>query len=379
MVNVPPNTPNEAPRQTPRVFERIKKIGRNVALGIALLLPGTTPAMSGEDQEPAAEKKMIVPYTPADALKHVQGDNVRWAKLRDLLKTIPESCVDGRDNRHVIGVPGGTAGEFLLFVSALEESMGRELSEKEMEDLFRDFSAFVGPFYEHTDDHALHEATRKILKHPAFAFLDGDHDAAKELIFKGPKAAEGKTSLSYREIEDILLELLEDCIGCGHVNLLKKNWQEYGMRKEHVPTFNRMYLRQLWSQKDDIEYRPVYGPHKERAVMIVKTAGGDHLDADSDIPLVRPHIVDNGEDKEAFIYHPQAAAFIHEKFARHLDASMQKMPGFSRELFLKALRQKAKLHLDTTVMHLAKGRSVYAVTLTPDNVPPQVSGGNIVP
>ena len=57
------------------------------------------------------------------SLAHVEqhiGDprNVRWIKLASMVSFGHCSCIDGRDERGVVGTLGGDAGEFLLSLAA---------------------------------------------------------------------------------------------------------------------------------------------------------------------------------------------------------------------------------------------------------------------
>jgi len=92
------------------------------------------------------------PLTLEQVRAHV-GDprSVRWIKLASMIAHGRVSCIDGRDERGVIGSPGGDGGEFLLTLTAIERTTGKTLDEETVADgLLSQLDTF-GDFYMHTD------------------------------------------------------------------------------------------------------------------------------------------------------------------------------------------------------------------------------------
>jgi len=73
-----------------------------------------------------SEKKRL----SRDAIEAHLGDpsKVRRVKLAAFLLATKTSCVDGREDRAIIGTPGGDAGELVLGLAAVEAVMGEEVS-----------------------------------------------------------------------------------------------------------------------------------------------------------------------------------------------------------------------------------------------------------
>ena len=95
------------------------------------------------------------PLTVEHVRAHI-GDprSVRWIKLPSLIAQGRLSCIDGRDERGVIGSPGGDGGEFLLTLAAIEQATGRKLDEEAVTFGLLSHLDTFGSFYMHTDVHA---------------------------------------------------------------------------------------------------------------------------------------------------------------------------------------------------------------------------------
>ncbi|MHC4452231.1 MAG: rhodanese-like domain-containing protein, partial [Planctomycetota bacterium] len=74
------------------------------------------------------------PLTLERVREHV-GDprSVHWIKVTSMIAQGSRSCIDGRDDRAVVGTPGGDGGEFLLLLGAIERVTGRSLDEQTVE------------------------------------------------------------------------------------------------------------------------------------------------------------------------------------------------------------------------------------------------------
>ena len=53
--------------------------------------------------------------------------SVRWIKIAALVLHAHLSCIDGRDDRGIVGTPGGDSGQFLLALAAIESTLQRSL------------------------------------------------------------------------------------------------------------------------------------------------------------------------------------------------------------------------------------------------------------
>ena len=54
-----------------------------------------------------------------DEIVHVEDPDAAGGKLTSMLAHARISCIDGRDERCVVGAPGGDGGEFLLVLAAI--------------------------------------------------------------------------------------------------------------------------------------------------------------------------------------------------------------------------------------------------------------------
>ncbi len=105
---------------------------------------------------PAPSPETSGALTAGDVEEHL-GDplSVRWVKLAALVLHAHLSCIDGRDDRGVVGTPGGDAGVFLLAISAIESALGRPIATGVVSTLFERRIDALGGFYMHTDQNAL--------------------------------------------------------------------------------------------------------------------------------------------------------------------------------------------------------------------------------
>lgn len=215
-----------------------------------------------------------------------QPDAIQWVAFKNLLTETPESCVDGRGEKGVVGVPGGNAGEFLLAVAAAESASGDKFSASRMGMALRRYVRRIGKIYMHTDEHAV--GRMRVRNEP----ID-------ERILRNPPAKLREATLS---------EVVKpENIGCGHLKLMLAEPDIYGARAVVTEAFIREFYRELWRGNRDLELAVLRGEHSEGAVLVVEVKG--EIGPDTPIPTIKPNI----RGKEAFVYHPQMADHLREE------------------------------------------------------------------
>jgi len=296
------------------------------------------------------------PATPRLSLAQVRehiGDPraVRWIKLAALVSHGTCSCVDGRDERGVIGTPGGDAGEFVLALAALEHATDTRLTEPDIEGALLAHLDTFGAFYMHTDAHAfdaladrLHEDVR------SRASTAPIHDPEDWEAFLHHPDEGGR---------DALLEHVTnpDHVGCGHLRLMLQHSDEYGVRRELVAGFLRSFLRLMWSGAPELHLTLLPGGHAEGAVVNIRLEGEPW--AFSPIPLISPAC----GGVQMFVNHPDVARRLREAFRQFHVRGLGPVPvpPPRAAAFGAAYEELAARHLTNTLGHLAKGLSIYEV------------------
>ena len=279
--------------------------------------------------------------------------NVRVIKLASLLSQGFASCVDGRDERNVVGTPGGNAGELLLSLASFERVMGKQLSDDELESLIADYFTTFGGFYIHTDAHAFDAFTEALSsadeRVTAAIGAHDDHMAWVKALRHPPE-----------EIRPILAEHLSSnpaFIGCGHIRLMLQNSEEYDIRQGLVQRMLATVYRLWWNDLPEIHLTTLPGGHQEGAVVniVIEDEAWDY----SFIPVISPVCAGT----QMFINHPQFARRLRENaaefFARHVAGADRKELTNKLADDMMALGDQ---QLMATVGHLAKGLPIYQAT-----------------
>ncbi|OGF21564.1 hypothetical protein A2257_02735 [Candidatus Falkowbacteria bacterium RIFOXYA2_FULL_38_12] len=253
--------------------------------------------------------------------------NVQWIELKDLLAEVHESCVDGRGDKGIIGVPGGNAGEFVLAISTYEDLTKVKLNDSQIKEAFKRYLEKYGKFYFHSDTHAL------------------EHMKLSEEELRNPP--EDKREEILRKITD------PENIGCGHLKLSAKDPEKYGMRNEIMQVMIRTFFEELWEGNEELDFTVLEGGHKEGAVVIVKVdVKDDDINGETKIPIVYPNVGQLGT--QAFVYHPQAVEFLRKEIASGINEVAGAEAQVDVEEFAKKMIEKGNNQLGLTVDTLAK-------------------------
>ena len=289
-------------------------------------------------------------HSTTQVTTHLFGDGVvEWKPLAQALTTGFQSCVDGRDPDAVLGTPGGDAGELLMALAVAENRIGTPLAEPEVAALLGGVLTHFGTFYMHTDSHAMHVLADALAKDASFADVAGNH-AAVEALVRNPG-----------DRADALLAHLTvpDHIGCGHLKLISKHPEDYGVRRELTAAYIRCVFRALWSGAN-VHYVVLQGGHAEGAV--VQVNAGDTVHAWSRVPQVSPC---HG-NSQIFVNHPAEVGWLRRQLASFVVGQMDALAGTAAADFAADIDALAGVQLGHTLHHLANGLPVYQAQIHAD-------------
>ena len=247
-----------------------------------------------------------------ESIEEHLGDpaKVRRVKLAAFLLATQTSCVDGREDRAIIGTPGGDAGELMLGLAAVEEVTGEQVDPSQVSVLTRAFADTMGGIYLHTDNHALNHLTRSLRADDRF----NDRVSTLRTISDW----EGFLRHPPSELRSGLLEHLiqPSHIGCGHLRLALTGPDRYKLRPELLTAFFNTFYAELWGGARDLEWVVLGGDHNEGAVLNVTVEG--ELRPFSEVPMIAPSI----GGTQMFVNHPQVVSYLREQTAHFLSTKV---------------------------------------------------------
>jgi hypothetical protein len=287
-----------------------------------------------------------------EVVEHI-GDPgaVRWVKLAAMIVSGKLACVDGRDDRGVVGTPGGNAGEFLLALGAIEIATGEAVDPSHVAPLLAAYIDASGRFYMHSDSQALTELIARLQAMPAIA---------RHLPPDVPEAWRRFTAAPPEAVRPVLVELLAEPahIGCGHLRRLLLHPEHYGVRAELTRAFLRAIWELYWAGSTDIAIPVLSGDHAEEAVVNVLLDDAE-LSAFSRAPMVSPATAHG----QMFLNTPQVATFLREAsisfMLRHPEWVPLRAERTAR--YREAIAALAAQQATETLGALAQGLPVYEV------------------
>jgi rhodanese-related sulfurtransferase len=281
--------------------------------------------------------------------------SVRWVKMAALVMHAHLSCIDGRDDRGIIGTPGGDAGQFVLALAAIEAVLGRNLEPDVIASLLeRRIDAFGG-FYMHTDIKAMTATTASMRQDPRFAKILTEFDEPREWrqFYRRPPLA----------LREAVLEHLTQpaAIGCGHLRLMHLNAADYRLRPGLVLDYLRAFHRARWEGAFRAEYEVLHGQHNERAVL--NTRIERPLQPFSLIPLISPSC----SGCQVFVSHAIASRYLlmlQLDFLLHQTDLIREFHNDVRSDLVAEAENLSDVHAKNSLGHLAKGLPIYDVLFT---------------
>lgn len=314
----------------------------------------------GSDERPLSIKTEERRLTKSRIVDHV-GDpqKVRRVKLAAFLLSTQTSCVDGREDRAIIGTPGGDAGELVLGLAAAERVAGSKMDLARVPEVTRAFADTFGGIYLHTDNQALNHLVRALKTDRRLEGAVSDLrtiDDWEGFLRRPPEA-----------LRSALIEHLmqPDHVGCGHLKLALLNADIYGVRPELIQSFFRAFYTGLWEGAADLEWVVLGGDHAEGAVVNV-TVEGD-LWPFSEVPMIAPSI----GGVQMFVNHPQVVTYLREQSARFLSSRVSNLLPIGKgdeKRLLAEIQGLAGKQTHETLKQLAGGLPLFDVHFAPDGV-----------
>ena len=297
------------------------------------------------------------PLTVERVRQHI-GDprSVRWIKLSSMIAHGRLSCIDGRDERGVIGSPGGDSGKFLLTLAAIEQTTGRKLDEEMVARGLVSHLDTFGHFYMHTDAHAFSALIEALKADPRLqtAAVDGLEPEEWFEFLRNPP----------HDLRESLLEHLVEPthIGCGHIRLMLQRSDEYEIRKELVLAYLRAFHRLWWEGAPEVTLTVLPGEHEEGAVVNVRLATG--VWGLSQIPLISPAC----DGRQMFINHPDVSSYLRRKAVQYLVRGQGPLAveASQEETLQQGIDELAGHQLGVTVGYLARDLPVFDVVFAAD-------------
>lgn len=262
-------------------------------------------------------------------------------------------CLDGRYNEPVLAVPGGDAGEFITALSVFEDLINnnekeekRILNKEDIEYLFKDYLRYMKPdfFSMCTDYNAVVEIE-------------------KELLIEGLNIVRPRANLI-----DPLLNVIASYknLGDAHLRLLLKYPELYGIRKELVEDFIRVFFKTLWNKEGEtneiysskINLDILNGEHSESAFVEVRSN-----DSCQNLQLA-PLIKTKDKKISVFVDHLDAVSFLREDLAKFFSEKATMFDAkIDSEIMHKRLNHHGFVSLETTGSFIAKGLPFDTITL----------------
>ncbi len=275
---------------------------------------------------------------------------MRRVTLASLLLSTETSCVDGREDRAILGTPGGDAGELLLALAATEDAAGAPIDLGHVPTLVRAFADRFRGVYLHTDNNALNTLARSIQADPALSGLVAGFSSASDWVsfLRRPPAG------ARRGLLDHLVQ--RDHVGCGHIKLALGDPEHYHIRPDLITTFFRAFYTDYWDGAPHLSWVILGGGHAEGAVVNITVEG--EVDGGTRIPMVSPNV----SGVQMFVNHPQAVGFLRDQTARFITQDVPDLCPGGTELSGKlpgAIAALGEVQMGNTLSALAKGLPIF--------------------
>jgi hypothetical protein len=284
-------------------------------------------------------------YTLEDVQRHVQLSVKKWKTTSGILYEDEECCIDGREQRPVACTPGGDMGDLVLETAAMERATGRHIKQEEAPNVLARYLHFhKGPFYMHTDQHALHALA---------------HDMQMD-----PKKLEYLIDQPGNRAEE-LLKIMRDNrrIGCGHLKQMLIHPEKYpGVRPELVEGFIDAFFRHKWAGNARMDYVILKGDHQEGAVLDIRTNAT--FNAETPVPLIQPYIVKGSNHSSVFPIHSQLEEASQNRWSR-IASEVTGIPNVNEHKLNIIMHDFRRQYLSSSAAALANGLGVFRLTYDP--------------
>jgi rhodanese-related sulfurtransferase len=321
------------------------------AIDNVLTSPAPGHGSDGRLLEPGAKRGR---HLSREAIEEHLGDpaKVRRVKLAAILLASQTSCVDGREDRAIIGTPGGDAGELILGLAAVEQLSESTVDPGKVAALARSFADTFGGIYLHTDNHALNRLTRSLGADPRFEDRITNLktiDDWEQFLRKPPS-----------ELRSPLLEHLvqPNHVGCGHLRLALTHPSAYAVRPQLISAFFTAFYTELWDGARDLHWVVLGGEHNEGAVVNVTVE--DPLRPFSEVPMIAPSI----GGTQMFVNHPQVVSYLREQTAHFLKTRASHLLPLSKsdsQKLAELISELGARQASATLTSLAAGLPTFSI------------------
>jgi len=275
----------------------------------------------------------------ASKAKHlIEAKSTQWIPLGDLDGERTLSCIDGRERGCAIGVPGGTLGELLIVLSAIEDCCDIRFNEAEVVRAFGAVLEHHGSFRAHTDYLSVS------LMLTSSGVDPGDPEELADRI----------RSLTAEEAQRVLPHLLIPTHhGCGHLASVLESPGTYDIRPELLAMVIRRFFEVLWSGEPRVHLAVLEGIHEEQAIVEVDVASEPNA-------LHRIPAIEQREDLSVLLHHWVAQRWLITRMVETICATFERRPNPSLRRHALAL---ARRHVESTLTRLAPHLERVHVTL----------------
>lgn len=264
-------------------------------------------------------------------------------------------CLDGRHSQAVLSVPGGDAGEFISALSTFEnliqsssvnQTKITKLTKEDITYLFKEYLRVMLPetFSMCTDYNSILQMER-------------------DMEYEGLNIKKPRAGIMEKLKEQIILP---ENTGDSHLRLMLKYPDLYGIRKDLVEDFIKVFYETLWA--DEGAENSVYssklnldilkGEHQESAFVEVRSNDScQHLQ-------LAPLIKTKDKNISVFVDHLDAVSFLRENLSKFF-SDKAKMYGatIDKEVMHKRLNHHGFINLEITGSYIAKGLPFDSITI----------------
>eukprot|EP01132_Coremiostelium_polycephalum_P002921 gene2921-3639_t len=269
------------------------------------------------------------------------------------------SCIDGRTNHHVLGTPGGDAGEFLLGLSVYHSLLNTrthsiELDEEIIEGLLVKFINQMPHgryFYMHTDTISLGNMKRYLQNRYGYKEFNNKFN-----IFDSPQ-----TPFHKQAILDAVI--MPDHVGCGHIRAILNNPDLYHIPRALTESFIKTFYQMLWKKSTRMILEVLDGKHEEIGVLEIKTKIHDNNRAClGKIAGIKPlTTLKSGKQSQTFVVHSHTS--VEHGIRKDVTNFISSLTSIKRSHIMDQLCKKSDHYAKTTLGFLAPNITMYSAEI----------------
>ncbi len=284
-------------------------------------------------------------HSLADAQSHVDQSRKTWLPAEEVPE---EGCPDGRTDQRMVGTFGGTTGDFVLEVGALQDASGQRFTKPQIRGMFQR-AIRRNPnrdFFNHTDDHAMEH-----LAHD----LEGVSEARLNRIIEAPGGLRPR-----------LIELLKNPknMGCGHEARLMEFPNDYpGITQEIMEATIESFFDEKFNNNPHMDYAWLHGKHQEQSVIRVSTDAP--FNRRTLVPMIQPSFMrSDGVQTSAYVLHPQMEQLSEDEWVENA-LEISGLPNVNLVRYRQLMRDYRRAHMLRTARDLVTTQPTYDAKYDP--------------